>query len=77
VSLYPNPASENTIIDFVILEGEKQVSIYDLQGRKVGDTITTEKLKHQLDLSNLQTGIYVIKMQTQKGEFVKRLSVVK
>lgn len=77
VSLYPNPASENAIIDFAIIEGEKQISIYDLQGRRIGDTITTEELKHQLDLSNLQTGIYVIKIQTQKGELIKRLSVVK
>lgn len=76
VSIYPNPASGKAIIDFAIVEGEKEISIVDLQGRKIADTISTNEMKYNLDLADIKTGVYFVKINTNRGELVKRLSAV-
>jgi PKD repeat protein len=67
LNIYPNPTTKNITID--IPKGEKfeNVVITDVSGRKVSNkfvTIDSERLT--ISLKNRSTGIYFIKLQTNK-----------
>jgi len=72
VLVYPNPASDVLI---VVLKGNKEekAEIYNMEGRKVMET-TIESGKGKIDISNLQSGNYIL---TVKGvelsaKFIKK-----
>lgn len=70
IVLYPNPASEELNI-----KGDKLHSalIYDLNGRVV---ITKDLQKEaSIDVSGMETGVYTIKIQSEKGEYVEKLII--
>lgn len=66
--VYPNPAttelnvstSENSLIE--------QLSVFDVNGKQVLTTNSTESIS----VSRLTTGIYFIKVKTDKGEFSRK-----
>lgn len=59
-SLYPNPA--NSIINIDLATEVKSVEIYSLLGQKMFSS--TQK---QLDIANLASGIYMLKVQDENG----------
>jgi len=69
VKLYPNPTSGQLTI-----EGAEtaSVSIYDLVGQCVMQTKTTDG-HAVLDMSQLQNGIYLIKVSTANGSVMQRV----
>lgn len=81
LSLYPNPASSDLTIkiglDYV---SNTQLQIIDLTGKIVGDFSDFFKYEHgiyvaQLDISNLKTGIYFVKVVQPKKVYTKKLLV--
>ena len=72
--LFPNPA--DNYIDLVLNEkiiGEIQV--YNMLGESVTDDIQLiSKSSHQaqLNIDNLNSGLYIIKANNQTGKFVKK-----
>ena len=72
VSIYPNPANNESKIDFFISErGKVQIAIFNLLGEQV-DVIANETFDmgtHTLDFSAvaLTSGNYLIKMITENG----------
>jgi hypothetical protein len=69
-SIYPNPVNDRL---FVETETEiEEVMVYDIFGRLQ----ITEAPSHQgnlsIDLSNLNSGIYFVKVKTENGEIAKR-----
>lgn len=71
VTSYPNPFNNRTQI-FIKLSSSEYVNVYlfDILGRKIKDLIINEKLNGSytfiLDSHNLSSGIYIIKVQTEK-----------
>ena len=70
VSIYPNPAKDRLYIE---TESEiEEVIVYDIYGRHQ----VTETPSHQemisIDISNLTSGIYFVKINTAEGNIVKR-----
>jgi hypothetical protein len=67
--VYPNPASNslNVISTNVDLESYE---IYDIQGRMINSNLFIST--NQVDISQLQSGMYLIKLISQYGETVKR-----
>lgn len=64
VDIYPNPAS-----DFIrFSEKLTNVSIYDLAGKLL---ISTKLSTQKLNVSNLPSGVYVIKGQDDKGNLIQ------
>jgi hypothetical protein len=64
VKVYPNPAS-----DFIRIESEntlQQVELYDFGGRLLRSVNASEN-KIQLPIDQLQKGIYLLKIKTNKG----------
>lgn len=72
ISIYPNPtnnsiniSSQNEpIINFVI---------YDLQGRKVDSNKMNSIYNFSVDLSNFNSGIYIIELNSENGKYSQKI----
>lgn len=72
ITLFPNPAH-----DFVVLkmDGEIQnleVDILNIQGQTI-KTFSTGSNQCQLDVSNLYPGVYLVRIQSQQNNILKKL----
>ena len=66
ISIYPNP-----VVDKLFIEGlsdASKVSIYNIFGKLVKPKITLKAI----DVDNLQSGIYIVKIADQQKEIVKK-----
>ena len=77
----PNPAKDNTTIDFYINKaGDVRMQILDLSGRVIlsgiwpGDAGNNEKT---IDLSKLSSGVYYLVLEYQKQRRLKKLVIQK
>ena len=66
-SVYPNPNTGTFTINFNNTQGEKQIAIYNLQGKLVANYTTTESVFEVQEM--LAHGMYFIKTETQQGLF--------
>ncbi|CAM3355035.1 M4 family metallopeptidase [Aequorivita lipolytica] len=67
MTLYPNPAKHTLNISLVDATG-KDFAIYNLMGQVVGKGLFTETL----DVSSLQSGVYMIEVNTETERLIKR-----
>ena len=72
VEIYPNPVN-----DILYIEAEteiEEVVVYDVYGRVQNlRNSETQKLRNSIDISNLKSGIYFVKINTNEGNIVKRI----
>ena len=71
--VYPNPASE--VIN-ISSEGLTNVAVFNVMGQKMIDA-NLDADEYRLDVSSLTNGIYMMKVSSKKGEFVRRISISK
>lgn len=64
ISIYPNPAFDMISIENTTGKSIKEVSLYSVSGQLV-KTFTTEKTVQNLSISNLQSGIYFVKIRLE------------
>lgn len=69
VSFYPNPANKELFVEGVQV-GE--IEIMNMQGRVICNENVLEP-KNIIDISKLTSGVYLIKVQTDNGIFIKKL----
>jgi hypothetical protein len=75
LSCYPNPVKDKLHIRSADLHGRNNLAIlYDLTGRYIL-SVKLYKNEHELDVSELLTGVYVLKVIS--GEQVKHINIVK
>ena len=70
ITLCPNPTS-----DYVQIDGDvniDEICIYDLSGKLVGKLVVDNTCA-ELNVSNLPSGIYLIKLHTEKGVLEKKI----
>jgi hypothetical protein len=70
-NVFPNPTQ-----DFIRIESNEpleSVSIYDLNGRLVFQNSFVSNTKLEINLAHLNSGIYVLKVQSGKESFTKRV----
>ncbi len=60
-TIAPNPATDTIEINFSTNDGNMEISIFDMLGKKVLD-VQLENTSTTLDVSNLQNGVYVVKI---------------
>jgi len=74
-SLYPNPATDKITIEKSATPAKNQLSITNLNGQQLITCQVTE-LKTQIDISNLPSGVYFVRLTNDKtvevGMFVKQ-----
>ena len=70
-NIYPNPVNDRLYIE---AETEiKEVVVYDVYGRRQNlRNSETQKLRNSIDATELNSGVYFVKVVTEKGEVVKR-----
>lgn len=64
LNVYPNPTSGDRIYITTKTNDEKNVTIYDVLGKKVLQTVLSSK---ELNISSLNPGVYFIKVE--EGDF--------
>lgn len=70
VKLYPNPANGNVVN--IISNVDIIAEVYDVLGKKVKvQNISANQTK--LNISGLSKGVYLVKLQSEKGETTKKL----
>jgi hypothetical protein len=69
--MFPNPAADVLFVNAMEIGADLQYfAVYDLGGREV-QTGTLRFPSTQIDISNLQSGSYLIQLNTAKGSFTK------
>ena len=70
-NIYPNPVND---VLFIETEAEvEEVSIFDVYGRNQNlRSSETQNLSISVDVANLNSGVYFVKVVTNEGEVVKR-----
>ena len=72
VSLYPNPTS--SIINVVSPDARlSSLEIFDISGRRIQNIDLSTKTQYQIDLGNLQSAVYFVKINTDKGSVTKQV----
>jgi len=67
LTAYPNPVSDNLTVNYTITAESGQLEIFHISGQKVWENrLAKGENIHQVDLSNLTEGIYLLKI-SEKG----------
>jgi len=72
IAIYPNPSTAV----FIISLGEKSIDklqVFDVSGKIIFETEKTIQNEYKLDLSTAATGIYFVKIESDKQSVVKRI----
>ncbi|MFI5220826.1 MAG: PKD domain-containing protein [Bacteroidia bacterium] len=67
IKIYPNPNNGKFTINFNSLQGEKQIEVFDIHGKLMAQISTS---KYEIEIqpeNNLAKGIYLLRIQTEKG----------
>ncbi len=78
-SLFPNPTNGATTIRFTTpSEKARQVTLFNLQGRLISQTLTPAGfISHPLDVSAYPSGSYILQIQSGAFETHRTLNIVK
>jgi len=82
VKIYPNPAKAQAKIDFTLLQDRYlNITIYDINGKFIKEVKSWQKIRSgrinsEIDLNNLEKGMYLITISTEKGEKVVQRLVI-
>lgn len=75
--LYPNPARDVVIIENKKNFNMKQVTLYNVVGQMISTAVADSKGKHKLNTSGLASGVYTIRIETDKGFVIRKFEIMK
>lgn len=67
--VFPNPAQQQLKISILQAAGLAPIEIYNLEGQKVFSKVPT-KMQDEIDISNIKSGVYLVKLGTQLKRIV-------
>jgi PKD repeat protein len=79
IKIYPNPSRQFSTIEFDLTEPEKQIQInlIDLSGRLLNSIyngyMPAGNQRLEVDLADLEAGVYLIQFNTGSGSFAKKI----
>jgi len=71
VSVYPNPTNDYLNIENALLTNDEIISVFNIQGEIILQQIIQQQ-KTEIEISNLTKGVYILKIESEKGVVVKR-----
>ena len=71
-AILPNPSSESYVAILSSISGAKEVQVYDILGKQLINTMITAD---RLDISKLNSGIYILKIHQGESSTTKKLIV--
>ena len=72
MSLYPNPVDGNYVTIQTPVNGVKEVQVFDILGKRV---INTNLVSDSLEISELNPGIYVVKVTIENQTNTSKLII--
>ncbi len=80
MSVFPNPVNDVLNINFNLFESsDVSIHVYDLQGKVVFETVEgysqTGNKEYKINLDNLNSGIYLLKLSIGEDTFVEKITV--
>jgi hypothetical protein len=76
VTLYPNPTRGEFTLERIELEGDIEVTVVDMQGQVLRATLwTTGQADLDMDLSDMASGVYMIRLNTDEGNRTMRVAI--
>jgi hypothetical protein len=72
LNLYPNPVSNGKVYISSKNDLDKEIIIFDVLGKKVLQTILSSR---ELNVSNLTSGVYIIKINENDASATRKLIV--
>lgn len=72
LSFYPNPVSAGKIYISSKSGGEKDITIYDVLGKKV---LQATLLSKELNISSISSGVYIIKIKEGDATATRKLII--
>jgi tRNA(Ile2) C34 agmatinyltransferase TiaS len=75
INVYPNPVNDRLYIETLTLTQTQTltIEIYDVYGRLQDYKTTRLQGNVAIDVADLKSGIYFVKVNTEKGNIVKRI----
>jgi hypothetical protein len=73
ITLYPNPAKN--AVNILSEDGLQHIEVYNLLGQSIYAITLIGSNKHTIDISDYVSGIYFVKIASEKGMATKRLLV--
>lgn len=73
IAVYPNPTRGELFISHDQDLSIQEITIFDLSSRIVFHTIPDSNDINRYNLSNFQTGVYIVKFKTSKGNIYKKI----
>lgn len=74
ISIFPNPAIENLIIETSNSEKINAIKVYDVLGKLLIDQKIDASERMELNVSQLDKGIYYMEITTQTGKAIKKFN---
>ena len=74
VNLYPNPAT-NKSVNVMVEDGLHNIVVYNVFGQQILTVELNGQRQYKLDTSGFASGLYVVRIATEKGVVAKRLVV--
>jgi hypothetical protein len=73
ISVYPNPTTGELRVTSDKLQIEN-IEVFDVYGRKIfSNHLITSSSHQKINIENLSSGVYFMKLNTDKGEVIKRV----
>ena len=72
ISVYPNPTQDYINISSPLAE-ISNIEVYDVRGRVLQTIEVSNQTSYQLDVSQLETSMYLVKIHTQNGSITKQI----
>lgn len=73
-NLFPNPSNGKMVISYANYSGKMTIQIVDLNGRIVySDAIATFDNTKEINVTNLNAGVYIVKIETEQSNFIKKI----
>ena len=72
LSFYPNPVSNGKIYITSKFSGDREISIFDVLGKKVFQT--TQNMK-ELNIASISPGVYIIKIREGEATLTRKLII--
>src|SRR5690554_1595826 len=79
INVYPNPAKDILNIDLSdeLLSNPLSYALYDLLGKQIANGSLAVSQNHPINVSNLATGVYLLKITDQNTQVSQQFKIIK
>ncbi|MEZ4887810.1 MAG: glycosyl hydrolase [Chitinophagales bacterium] len=71
INYYPNPVRHTLTLELPAVQGESEVVVYDLTGKKVAEFVALTE-RFEVDMSGFESGVYFFRVRNDEGFRVVR-----